>query len=60
MHSADHDPTVDHAECFTCNGILARAFNEMADLDLGPNGVDTLMQSIRRLVAEAMAQGPAA
>jgi hypothetical protein len=46
-HTADHDPTIDHAECFVCAEALRRAFNRLADLDLGPKDVETLMRTIR-------------
>lgn len=58
--TCDHaDPTMTHAECGVCNEALRRTFNELADLDLGPNGVDMLMESIRK-IATAYAQGASA
>jgi hypothetical protein len=43
----DHDPTVDFDRCEVCNALLRRAFNRLADRDLGPRDADTLMAAIR-------------
>ena len=57
----DHaDPTLTHAECATCNEALRRTVNDvLPDIELGPNGVDVLMESIRRIAREYAARGPA-
>jgi len=47
----DHDPIRDHAWCEVCNAQLRRAFNRLADLDLGPRDADRLMAAIRRELA---------
>jgi hypothetical protein len=44
----DHDPIRDHDRCEGCNALLRRAFNRLADYDLGPRDADTLMAAIRR------------
>lgn len=59
MHDSSHEPIRDHAECFTCNSILRRAFNDLAGLDLGPRDADVLMNRIREIAAGYMAQGAA-
>ena len=46
--SLDHDPTIDHDRCEVCNARLRRAFNRLADYDLGPRDADMLMAAIRR------------
>jgi len=46
-HTVDHDPTIDHGRCDVCNALLRRAFVRLADRDLGPRDVDTLMAAIR-------------
>jgi hypothetical protein len=53
-HSDDHDPVTDHAECFECNARLRRAFNHLADMDLGPRDVDTLMTRLRELAGQEL------
>jgi hypothetical protein len=45
--SLDHDPTVDFDRCEVCNALLRRAFNRLADRDLGPRDAATLMAAIR-------------
>jgi hypothetical protein len=46
-HSPDHDPTVDHGECFTCAAALRLALNRIADMDLGPAEAEQLIRTIR-------------
>ena len=49
----DHaDPIQTWDECFICAEALRRAFNRLADLDLGPRDVETLMQAIRELAGQ--------
>jgi hypothetical protein len=43
-----HDPVRDHEWCPDCNARLRRAFNDLADLDLGPRDADALMAAIHR------------
>jgi hypothetical protein len=45
-----HDPIRDHEWCPDCNARLRRAFNDLADLDLGPRDVDALMARIREVL----------
>ena len=45
------DPIATWDECFVCAEALRRAFNRLADLDLGPKDVETLMAAIRREAA---------
>jgi hypothetical protein len=44
----DHDPIRDHEWCDGCNALLRRAFNRLADYDLGPRDADMLMAAIRK------------
>jgi hypothetical protein len=48
----DHDPTIDYDRCEACNAALRRAFNKLADHELGPRDADTLMLTIRRVLGE--------
>ena len=48
--SLDHDPTIDYDRCEACNTALRRAFNQLADRDLGPRDADVLMAAIRRVL----------
>jgi len=43
----DHDPVRDHDRCEICNALLRRAFDRLADLDLGPRDADELIAAIR-------------
>jgi hypothetical protein len=43
-----HNPIRDHEWCDDCNARLRRAFNQVADLDLGPRDADALMASIQK------------
>ena len=52
IHAADHDPTLDHGICETCNALLRRAFVRLADRLMGPRDVDELMAAIRAELAE--------
>jgi hypothetical protein len=47
-----HDPVRDHEWCDDCNARLRRAFNQLADHDLGPRDADDLMGTIRRTLDE--------
>lgn len=47
VHTADHDPTIDHGRCETCNALLRRAFVRLADRVMGPRDADELMTAIR-------------
>ena len=51
VHTAAHDPTVDHGRCETCNALLRRAFVRLADRIMGPRDADTLMAAIREELA---------
>ena len=46
-HTVDHNPTVDHDRCETCDALLRRAFNRLADRAFGPRDADELMTAIR-------------
>ena len=46
-HTVDHDPTLDHGHCETCNALLRRAFVRLADRIMGPRDADELMTAIR-------------
>ena len=46
-HTVDHDPTVDHGRCETCNALLRRSFVRLADRLMGPRDADELMAAIR-------------
>jgi hypothetical protein len=48
----DHDPTLDYDRCEACNAALRRAFNKLADHELGPRDADVLMETIRRVLGE--------
>jgi hypothetical protein len=45
------DPILTWDECVICAESLRRALNKLADLDLGPKDVETLMAAIRRELA---------
>jgi len=47
VHTFDHDPTIDHDRCETCNALLRRAFVRLADRIMGPRDADELMAAIR-------------
>ena len=47
VHNPDHDPTLTHETCPTCNALLRRAFVKLADRIMGPRDADELMAAIR-------------
>jgi hypothetical protein len=51
VHAVDHDPTLDHGHCDTCNALLRRAFVKLADRLMGPRDADALMNAIRQELA---------
>jgi hypothetical protein len=46
IHTDDHDPTLEHETCETCNGLLRRAFAMLADRLMGPRDADELVRAI--------------
>lgn len=49
IYATGHEPVIDHDRCDRCNTLLRKAFNQMADMDLGPKDASTLVNQIRRL-----------
>ncbi len=53
IHTLEHDPTLDHADCDVCNALLRRAFVRLADRVMGPRDADDLMAAIRSILNES-------